>query len=320
MGSVHLNAWSNTPGAEVTAVCTENPGSLSGNLNRTGGNLARDLGTFDFERVRRFAHWSELIADPELDIVDVCLPTDMHHEVTVAALSAGKHVLCEKPMALTGADCDRMLATSQDSGRLLMIGHVLRFWPEYRVLSRTIRSGDHGRVLAATFTRQCGLPDWSKWLPVDARSGGAVLDLLVHDIDQALMLFGLPHRAAAKALGHVDGVSASLIYDSGPEVRIVGGWFKPGTPLVMSFRIRFEQAELELTQEGLFLSDMTGTRAKVDVPEEDGYRKELQYFLQCVQSGEPLSECSPKDSAQAVKVALILKRARETGEQVTCSD
>ena len=153
----------------------------------------------------------------------------------LAALAAGKHVLCEKPMALTGDDCSRMIDESEKQRRVLMIGQVLRFWPATSI-SDSSEGNEFGALRAATFVRRCGVPTWSRWLPVEARSGGALLDLLVHDIDQALLLCGMPERVAAKKLGDLDGVAATLIYPGGPEVRIQGGWFAPDTPFSMSFQ------------------------------------------------------------------------------------
>ena len=129
-------------------------------------------------------------------MVDVCLPTDLHAEVTVAALEAGKHVLCEKPMALTVAECDRMVAAAKASGRFLMIAHCIRFWPEYIALKEIVDSGQYGKVTSALFRRISGLPKWSEWFPNPQRSGGAILDLHIHDVG----LYQLP--AGDAATGH----------------------------------------------------------------------------------------------------------------------
>lgn len=316
MGAVHLSAYSKIPDAEVAAVCAEGDRAFSGDLSTVGGNLNRDLAKYDLSAAKKYRNWRELVLDPELNVIDICLPTDLHAAVAIAAMTAGKHVLCEKPMALTSSDCDRMLAAASENKRILMIGQVLRFWPEYRTLRDFVKNQEYGRIISATFVRRCGLPDWSKWLPVEARSGGAVIDLLVHDIDQALLLFGMPEKVAARQLGDGDTLSASFIYPNGPEVRVQGGWFLPGSPLVMGFQVRAERAELELTPDGLMLSDQSGQRKKIEPPEGDGYQGEISYFLDCIRQGKPPQQCSPSDSAHATQLALILKQARATGEQV----
>src|SRR5947209_6384754 len=127
---------------------------------------------------------------------------------------------------------------------------LIRFWPEYEELRKFVQSSEYGPTRSATFVRRSGLPDWSGWLTDQSRSGGAVLDLLLHDVDQVLLLFGMPQRVAAKSISGPDTVMATLIYPGGPEVRIQGGWFAPGTPFSMSFQIRAYRAELEWMPEG----------------------------------------------------------------------
>ncbi len=310
MGASHLDAYSNVADATIAAICTQDQRKLSGDLSSVGGNIERQKTSYDLSGARKYAQWRELVMDPNVEIVDICLPTDLHPSVAIAALTAGKHVFCEKPMALTNADCERMITAAEEHNRILMIGQVLRFWPEYVSLAQFVRQGEYGAVQSATFVRRCGLPDWSKWLPVDARSGGAVLDLLIHDIDQALMLFGMPQRVAAKAMGTVDAVMATLLYPDGPEVRIQGGWFLPGSPLQMSFQVRAERAELEFTPGGLLLSDMAGKRTAVQATGQDGYQAEIEYFLDCCRNGKKPERCTPRDSANAVRIALLMKQSR----------
>jgi len=316
MGAVHLNAYAKLPGIRVAAVCTNDARALSGDFTAIGGNLKLERSDFDFSAVRKYRQWRELMEDSELDIVDICLPTDLHPTVTMEALAGGKHVFCEKPMALTMVDCERMIAAAEEQKRILMVGQVLRFWPEYVALHNFVKGGEYGAIRSATFVRRCGLPDWSRWLPVEARSGGAVVDLLIHDIDQALNLFGMPERVAAKRLaassdsGLADALTATLLYPKGPEVRIQGGWFAPGTPLHMSFQVRAERAELELTPQGLFLSDLSGQRKKIEAPGGDGYEAEIAYFVDCCRHGTRPERCPPEASAQAVKLALLLKQSR----------
>ena len=319
MGAMHLSAFSKIPDVEIAAICTRDPRALAGDLSHIGGNIQKHAAVYDFSRARKYIEWHELAGDPELDAVDICLPTDLHPEVAIAALSANKHVLCEKPMALTIPDCHRMIAASGIHHRILMIGQVLRFWPEYVYLYNFVESQEYGAILSATFVRRCGLPDWSRWLPVEERSGGAVLDLLIHDIDQAIHLFGMPERVAAKKLGDIDALSATLIYPNGPEVRIHGGWFPPGTPLSMSFQVRARQAELELTPDGLMLSNQSGRRNRVETAQGDGYDAEIDYFVGCCRIGKEPERCMPQESARAVQVALLLKQSRAAGgDQLKC--
>jgi predicted dehydrogenase len=321
MGAAHVAAVSAYPEAELAAVVSRDPKTRAGDFSQTGGNLQLETTQFDFSRVRKYLDWTEMVNDEEIEVISICLPTNFHSQVTIAALSAGKHVICEKPMALTLSECEQMMQAAVRANRTLMIGQVLRFWPEYKALRQFVTLGQHGRIRQAMFSRKCGLPDWSKWLPDETRSGGAVMDLLIHDIDQILLLFGTPQRVTAKQLSDGDALMASFIYPGGPEVRLQGGWFAPGTPFSMSFQIRAGAGEMELTQDGLMLSDMSGIRSKVEVKPGNAYRAEMHYFLDCCQAGIAPLLCPPADSANAVKVALALKESRANeGKQIKCSD
>lgn len=320
MGVTHLGALSKLPDVEVAAIGTANPKVLAGDLSGIGGNLKLERTPVDLSSVRKHKTWEEMVGDSELDAIDVCLPTHLHRPVTVAALKAGKHVICEKPMAGSTADCQAMMDAANESGRQLMIAHVLRFWPEYRKVHEFVKDGNYGRVRAATFIRRAGIPDWSRWLTNDQESGGAILDLLIHDIDQILTLLGVPDRVSAKSMGGPDTLTAAFIYPSNIEVRLQGGWFDPGVPFSMSFQVRADAGLLELTPEGLMLSDQTGQRNKVEAGTDDPYSAELAYFVQCCASGKSPVLCPPSESAKAVDIALLLKQSRQQeGAQLKCS-
>ena len=320
MGVTHLGALSKLPNVEVAAICTKNPKVLAGDLSGIGGNLKRDPLEVDLTSVRKYEEWTEMLRDPDIDAVDICLPTNLHRPVTVAALEAGKHVICEKPMAGNVSDCEAMIDAAERHGKVLMIAQVLRFWPEYEQLRKFVTEGEHGSVRSATFIRRSGIPDWSKWLTNDDESGGAVLDLLVHDVDQILMLFGVPDHVSAKSMGGPDTLSATFIYPSNIEIRLQGGWFDAGLPFSMSFQVRSERGSLELTPEGLMLADSGGQRYKVEAGTHDPYGSELAYFADCCEQGAAPERCPPRDSAKAVEVALLLKKSRqEEGAQQKCS-
>jgi predicted dehydrogenase len=319
MGATHIAAYSKIAGAELTAVCAGSERALGGDLRGSGGNLGQHAGVYDFSRVSKCTDWRELVRDDAVEAIDICLPTDLHAQVAIPAFESGKHVLCEKPMALTGEECERMIAAAERGGHVLMIAQVLRFWPEYVALRDFVKWTQYGAVRSATFVRRCGLPDWSRWLPDEKRSGGAVLDLLIHDIDQVLTLFGIPERVAAKQMGGVDTMMATFLYKDRMEVRVQGGWFAPGTPFSMSFQARAERAEMELTPDGVMLSDMSGTRRRVEITSADAYQAQLGYFVECCRLHKAPERCPPSESARAVEIALLLKESRARGgEQLRC--
>src|SRR3954453_11540606 len=183
MGGMHVAGLQSVPGAQLVAVYSRDERKLSGDLSEVGGNLSGAGGGYDFSSLKKYRSLEDLLNDPEIDAVDICLPTNLHADVTVAALLAGKDVLVEKPMALDLDSSLRMLEASRSTSRILMVAHVLRFFPAYQVLSDFIGSGQYGSVRGGTFRRRCSAPGWSGWLGDPAKSGGGVFDLLIHDAD-----------------------------------------------------------------------------------------------------------------------------------------
>jgi predicted dehydrogenase len=173
MGSVHLKALRSIPGAELTAVCSRDPRKLSGDLSAIQGNLGLAGEHFDFGNIAKYTEIDALLGDPRVDAVDICLPTSLHAPVAIAALRMGKHVLVEKPMALDAESCEGMLAAARSADRVLMVAQVLRFFPMYKALYESVRSGGLGAPRFAAFRRRCAAPAWSEWLADPKQSGGA---------------------------------------------------------------------------------------------------------------------------------------------------
>jgi len=333
MGATHIRALKTIPDARLTAVAARNEKALTGDLSGATGNLDRGGAVLDFSDVEKFRDWRAMIAEADVDAVDICLPTGLHAEATLLALQHGRHVLVEKPMALSVAECPPMLAAAERAGKTLMVAHVLRFWPEYLELRRAIDNGGLGVVERARFERHCGLPEWSGWLPDDAQSGGAVIDLLIHDVDQAIALQGLPREvecrpgrgsAAGPAAG-ADTLEAVLHYANGVSIEVGGGWYTGGTPFSMGFEVQGTRAAMRL-KDGRLEARTRGTAEgaedgwePVPVAPGDGYRNELAYFLDCCREGRTPLRCLPEDSARALGLAVLLKQARlEGGRRLPC--
>jgi predicted dehydrogenase len=246
--------------------------------------------------------------------------------VAIAALRAGKHVLVEKPMALDGAAADAMLAAARDSGRVLMTAQVLRFWPDYVVLADAIRSGRVGTVRAAIFRRRCAAPGWSAWLANKEASGGGVFDLLIHDVDFCLHLFGPPEAVSAvgyEDLGRgVDWIAAQLHYPGIGGVVISGGWHHPGAfPFSMEYSLVADEGTIEYSSAvgppALYRAGAEKEMLPVDG--RDGYEAELAYFVDCCIHGRLPERCPPEQSAAAVKLTRLMVEARDRrGERIAC--
>lgn len=325
MGTTHLKAWREVPEAKLTAVCSEDPKKLTGDLSAIQGNLGESKDQiFDFSEVARYNQVRDLLADPNVDAVDICLPTNLHSSVAIQALKAGKHVLVEKPMALNGEAAQQMLDEAKAAGKLLMVGQVLRFFPSYKAMAAEVQSGKYGPVRSALFRRRCAAPFWNKWLGDPNVSGGGVFDLLIHDIDFAFHLFGSPETVSATGYedlpGGIDTMNATLLYKDGCDVVITGGWHhRKAYPFSMEFTVVADGGTFEYDSKrgpGVTLYTSDGETQELDLPQEDAFAAELRYFADCVLAGRKPEFCSPEESAASVRLAQILLKARATGEKM----
>jgi predicted dehydrogenase len=327
MGSTHLKALYQVPDAELVAVASDDPVRLTGDLSSVQGNIGGPGEKYDFSGLNTYLRWEEAVLDPRAEVVDICLPTDLHAPAAIAALKAGKHVLLEKPMALTGEDADRVLATARETGKMVMTAQVLRFFPAYMPMADRIRSGQLGTVRSAMFRRRCAAPAWSGWSADSNRSGGGVFDLLIHDVDMCLFLFGKP--TAVAAWGHedlkagIDAITAQLYYDNIGTVTDTGGWHHPKAyPFSMEYTVIADGGTVEYSSAGRVptLYTASGEAQVLELPEKDGYQAEVEYFLDCVRNQRAPERCSPEDSAAAVKLTRLMVDARmRNGEKTTCN-
>lgn len=191
MGMVHYLSYAKLKGIEVVAMCDNNPDRVKGDWTGIKGNFGPPGEQMDLSHLAMYETASEMIADPNVDLIDITLPPALHADIAIEALTAGKHVFCEKPMAMTSADCDRMLAAKPDD-RHLLIGHVLPFFPEYAWALNEIRSGKHGKVLGGSFKRVISDPAWLTHYWNAEAVGGPMLDLHIHDAHFIRLVFGMP--------------------------------------------------------------------------------------------------------------------------------
>jgi predicted dehydrogenase len=271
-----------------------------------------------------------VIRDPEVDVVDICLPTPLHREVAEAAFAAGKHVLLEKPIALTLDDADAIVAAAERSGRLFMVGLVLRFWPEYVELQRRLGGGELGRPLSVSTLRLSPPADWNDWMADPAKSGGVCVDLLIHDFDQMNRLLGTPRRVFARA-PHPDHVLALVEYD-GAEGVAEGSMAMPKAyPFSSNVRVLAEGGVAEYAfsaapaedggnvgasdaPRGLRLYPRGGEPVTVPVDPADPWGPEIAYFVECVERGRAPEQGTGAQARAALAVALAAARSVASGQ------
>jgi predicted dehydrogenase len=324
MGATHVSAWQHVPGVTLAAVMSSDERKLTGDLTAIEGNLGNSGERLDFSNVRKHRTVEAALADPEVDAVDICLPTDLHALVAGAALRAGKHVLVEKPIALHYSEAEAVIREAKNSGRILMAGQVLRFAPAYALLAKALKTA--GPLRSAFFRRRCSAPAWSRWLADPARSGGGVFDLLIHDADFCISLWGMPHSVRATGFedlaAGVDILHAELEYPGQGPVIVTGGWHHPKSyPFSMEFTVVAEKATFEWPFGAPELREYRedGSAPVHPLPPSDLFAAELNYFAECVLNNRQPDLCPPEQSAQAVALMrfMLESRARK-GETILC--
>ena len=205
MGVTHARAYANIPDAAVD--------SITDNNAEKAAKLAGEIGS------RMEPDPEKVFCNPAIDVVDINVPTPLHPQLAIRAFLAGKHVIIEKPLALTLPEADAILEAAQRSGKYLMVAHVIRFWPEYEAVQVLIRSGRIGKPVLATAYRLSSMPQWADWFRDPAQFGGAVLDLHIHDLDFMNLLFGTPKKTTAVGqrdeTGSWNHVITQLEYETG---------------------------------------------------------------------------------------------------------
>lgn len=328
MGKMHFGVHQASRKSRVVAIADVNEDKLKGDWSSIAGNIddpsAKNV---DLTGIKTYSKAEDLIHDPDVDLVDITLPTYLHADYAVEALRAGKHVLCEKPIALTVAQADRMVAAARKAKGLFMVAHCIRFWPEYEVVKDIIDKKTYGRVYSATFRRVSPTPvwGWKNWLQKHKLSGGAAIDLHIHDIDFINYLFGKPRSVSAvgmtKTSGGVDHIVCNYTFRrKNLQVTAEGGWaMHPTFPFSMAFTIVCEKATIDYSSAKsptLTIHTAEGKTLTPKVPAGDGYSREIDYFLDCIRKGEKPTRVTAEEARDALRVAWAEIRSVRTGRRV----
>jgi len=323
MGRCHLAGWEKAEGAEVVAVADSDPKRAAGDLSGGWGNIDAGTENLDMDRVTGTTDPHELIAMENVDLVDVCVPTPFHEELAVAALEAGKHTVCEKPMARTADAARRIAQAAAASPAMLMPGMCIRFWPQYKWLKAVVEDGSYGRVLGATFRRVASMPPG--WFSDAEMSGAAALDLHLHDTDFICYLLGVPKAVAScgysKTTDGIDHIVTAYMYDEVPVVIAEGSWcFADGFGFNMSYTVNFENATVDFDfargDEMLTVSS-GGDKQVINCEGSDGYEGELAYMAKCIQTGTPPTIVTAEQAAESIRVVEAEVASIQTGAPVS---
>jgi UDP-N-acetylglucosamine 3-dehydrogenase len=316
-GEKHAEVAASLPNVELRAICTRREPRRR--------EIQRRLGV-----PRDYADYHDLLADPNVHAVSIVTHVADHVAPTVAALRAGKHVLLEKPMARTVAECDRILAAAERSGRILMVGHICRFNPRYAIAQERIAAGALGQVVSMYARRNIPAERSRRVL----EQIGPLLGDGIHDTDLMLWMSGakietvyaLTH--SIRRLPNPDLGWAMYRFDSGAVGVIENVWFlPPGTP----FRIH-EQLEIIGSSGAVYVHGgdtnlVVQTADGVDCPDtlywpelhgqpDGALRAEMAYFVDCVARGEKPTVVTPAEARAVVAVLESAEKSARSGKVV----
>jgi predicted dehydrogenase len=255
--------------------------------------------------------------------------------VVLESLAAGKHTLVEKSIALDVKAADRMVNASHKAGRLLMVAHVLPFFPEFKFAADCIQSGKYGKLRAAHFRRMISKPDWSKEMADIEKTGGPGIDLHIHDNHFIGLVCGVPKQVHSRGIlehGYAQYLTTQYMYDD-PEVTvscISGGIAAPGMAFAHGFEIYFEKATLlydfnTLGGEPILNRPLTLLTAngKMTQPTLKGgtewcsaFTSELQVAADAVKKGEEPALLSGALARDALKLCYLEAKSIATGKAV----
>jgi predicted dehydrogenase len=311
MGAEHAYCYRQIAGAEIAGI-------FSRNVERAKA-LAQQCDAAAYADARL------LIADPNVDAIDVCVPSENHRAFVVEALASGKHVFCETPFALSMADSDAMIEAAKKAKRVLLVGLLLRSAAHYEHIGRVALSGEHGAVLSVTTFRlgsylRPGAPDHK------SHYSDPSTELMTFDFDFVNTLLGRPNRLSATGVktetGAIGEISAVLDYGGSKSATVLASGIMPiVSPFTAGFRVLFERAVYELVMTfgdgpptiDFRVSSADGPKRSVEIAGHNPYEKELQHFVDCVRSGTSSPLLGPEHAVAALELSLATQRALRDG-------
>lgn len=312
---VHILGYDEIPNAKIVAAA-DIRGEEAANYQ-----LIRERG------IPLYRTMEQMLAAEDIDMVDICTPTYTHAELAIRAMELGKHVLSEKPMARTSAECERILQAVEATKKRYMTAHVVRFMKPYAYLRQVIESGELGKPLHIMMHRLSATPTWSfeNWLATPSKSGGAPLDLSIHDIDFVQSVFGAPKdlNAAHRQMPEGDGmkcdyITTTFFYD-GLSVDITGTFYPCPFAFSVDFTAVFEKGYVQskngvVTKNAQPVDIATAARKDtgINISSDSAYAEEIAYFIDAIESGAPTERVLPESGHATIKlIERIVREAKK---------
>ena len=313
IGNVHVDGFlsMNSKIAKFTAVCDTDSAKLNDFAQK--------------HNLRPFSDLDAMLADPDIDVVDLCLPSYMHEEFAIKVLRAKKHLLIEKPIAFTLEAAANIFNAARENGVRIMVAQVIRFWPEYVKIKEIYDSGDLGNIITIYAARLGQMVTWVDWYKDPEKSGETLLNFTQHDIDFLHYMLGAPIAAYSAgtrdAHNNYNDVMNIFSFECGANAIVDGSLsMTPGYPFTMRMRVLGTKGTLEFqyiagenigpeSASSLMWYRPNEKPEKVEVDNYDPYGKEIEYFAQCILAGKDPETVSEQSVMQVLNSILNAKEA-----------
>jgi predicted dehydrogenase len=316
MGTTHAAGWRETP-AELVGFAAETEGEA--------GALARQYDA------RVYPSLAEML--PDVDVLDICSPTHLHHEMALQAAARGKHIICEKPLARTTRQAREIVSACRKAGVQLLVAHVVRFFPEYALARAAVATGQIGKPGVIRLHRGSYRPKKpaGNWFLDEVKSGGILMDLMIHDYDYARWVAGEVQSVSARRVTQrhpeapVDYGLVILSHRSGALSHIAGAWAYPPPTFRTHLEIAGDRGLIEFDSEGtapiqnLILKTGGADAPDVALPSspvsESPYTTQIKEFYWALAQGAP-ARVEASDGLAAVQIAEAALESAHTGQPV----
>lgn len=334
MGWIHWIAYRETKGAKVTAICTPEESRRSGDWTDIRGNFGPPGEKVDLSSIQTYENLDQMLEDPEIDVIDICLPPSLHADTIVRAANAGKHVFCEKPLALNSDDCERAVAACVENGKQLMVGQVLPFFTEFQFARETIASGVYGKPIGGSFKRVISDPTWLKNFYDPTITGGPLFDLHVHDAHFIRLLFGMPTGlySSGRTRGEVVDYCNTIFKFEDPSITVSctsGVINQQGRPFTHGYEIHLEKATIqfdfqsftdkaELMPVKVLTAD--GKVVRPDIGDGDpvlGFCREIQEVTTCLSENRASDILNGSLAKDAIQICQLQARSVKENQFVS---
>lgn len=321
LGERHLNVWKKIKDVEIVGMVTRNPAKHEA--------IAHKYGTEAYKSI------AEALDNTDVDVFDICTPTHTHVDYIKEAAMAKKHVICEKPLALTTEEAQEAIEICEQNNVQLLVGHTLRFFPEYVQAKEQIAQGAIGRTGVIRLERGVPHPPIeNSWYANEQKSGGLILDLGIHEFDWILWAIGDVQRVMTKYVKHNDDQNNVLEY-AFVTLRMVDGtiahvelsWAE--TTFHTSFELSGDQGMITFNHKDsqpLSLNihshnnkGATGVQVPRSLQDKDPYYRQLEHFTNCLlEKEEPI--VTAVEAMNAITLARAVIQSAESGQPVTLGE